>query len=282
MRPFAPVRAGPPTAVPRADPVRRGAALDPGPAIASGKQPLDPGLAQLEDAGGRGRRHRRRLQGRCDPRTRPGARPRRCASSTRVPWARPSQCRSTRAGSRRRVRCHCHQARTRRRRDAKQPLMSSCTPQGAARSAPSWSHSRRYWRVVCQPRPRLCRRGARTAFLAAAAGPVDGGPHPQDQALDLARTQMGQMPLDLLAQGMECRRKKRGTGVCLMFGDTNRLPANHAFSLPRPVFQDRIRFTYPCQPPDLSPCHAGCIAKPGNAVRKWLKTVQTIDRSVIP
>jgi len=155
VRPFAPVRAGPPTAVPRADPVRGGAALDPGPAIASGKQPLDPGLAQLEDAGGRGRDTVAGCRG--GVRTRPGARPRRCASSTRVPWARPSQCRSTRAGSRRRVRCHCHQARTRRRRDAKQPLMSSCTPQGAARSAPSWSHSRRYWRVVCQPRPRLCR-----------------------------------------------------------------------------------------------------------------------------
>ena len=29
-------------------------------------------------------------------------------------------------------------------------------------------------------------------------------------------------------------------------------------------------------PPDLSPCHAGCSAKSGNAAGKRLKTVQTI------
>ena len=65
MRPFAPVRAGPPTAVPRADPVRAGAALDPGPAMAAGEQPPGPGQAQLKDAERSGTGHRRRLQGRC-------------------------------------------------------------------------------------------------------------------------------------------------------------------------------------------------------------------------
>ncbi len=57
----------------------------------------------------------------------------------------------------------CHQVRTQRRRGAKQACTSRGTRQGAARSAPSRSHSRRYWRVMCQPRPRLC-RAPRTAF----------------------------------------------------------------------------------------------------------------------
>ena len=56
-----------------------------------------------------------------------------------------------------------HQARTQRRRDAKQASSSNCTRQGAARSDPSQSHSRRYWRVTCQLRPRV-NRVPRTAF----------------------------------------------------------------------------------------------------------------------
>ena len=48
-------------------------------------------------------------------------------------------------------------ANTSRRRDAKQISTSNWTRQDAAQSVPSQSYSRRYWRVVCQPRLRVRR-----------------------------------------------------------------------------------------------------------------------------
>ena len=82
-----------------------------------------------------------------------------------------------------------HQARTQRSSGAKQASMSSCTRQGAARSVPSWSHSRRYGRVACQPRGR---QRAQDGVLAAAVG-QEGPAHPQGLALDLAGPQVRQV-----------------------------------------------------------------------------------------
>ncbi len=48
VRPFAPVRAGPPTAAPRADPVRAGAAARPGPSRSRGAAAAGPGPGPAE------------------------------------------------------------------------------------------------------------------------------------------------------------------------------------------------------------------------------------------
>ncbi len=79
------------------------------------------------------------------------------------------------------------------------------------------------------PAQTQAQQGSQHRVLATAAG-HHRSPHPQGQPDHLGRTQMGQMPLDLVVQGIECRRKKHGTGACWVCGNTNSLPANHAFS----------------------------------------------------